>query len=263
MDNSKSLARNRLYSLISRHLWNRNWQDYDDFVETFAAKIVESFAVGEFDLDEILKEASGAFLRLNNLRANVFLSDDLKGKILRSWNESTDYSVPALTFGEIFPELAAIDDSEAEKIELGINEQVIQNALRKALRDKGGTPIPKRGKDSAVEVADIEDFVMQIKSRKFVFTGVVKGKGSLDSKKINLEAVAHQILKAYRTRPDYIILCSTTDPVDAFRSDVVDYCASVGNRNLVIFVPPLDLAKFLIWQGIVTPPLKSLKSVKP
>ena len=147
-------------------------------------------------------------------------------------------------FQGLFPTLASVRDEEVQSSDLSIKESLIQNELREAFREMGADPVAKRGKDSSLEVADIEHFRLRIKSISYSFVVVVKGYNSIKGK-INSEAVMHQVTKAYRTRPDYILLVSAREPVDSFVTDLVDFSKAVDNPNLIIFVPPVDLAKFL------------------
>jgi len=100
-------------------------------------------------------------------------------------------------------------------------------------------------------IADLEHFYLEVKGIKFSFSAVVKGFRSLSKPRVNWESVSYQITKAYETRPDYIFLLSAKEPVDGVITRFVDYGDSVGNRHLVIFVPPMDVAKLLRWRGII------------
>ncbi len=64
-------------------------------------------------------------------------------------------------------------------------------------------------------------------------------------------SISHQITKAYQTRPDYILLLSAREPVDGVITHMTDYGERVGNKNLIVLVPPMDLAKFLRWRGVI------------
>ena len=213
-------------------------------------RIIQEFGLENFDLDQILQGTKGSFLKLNKISADQFFSDGFQEKIFLSWNQATSYAVPPLRFQQIFPAIMEISDSEAATANLDINEALIQNTLRNAFRELGAAPIGRRGKDSALEVADLEHFWVKILGRTSTFSVVVKGYRSL-GQKVNSESVMYQIVKAYRTRPDYILLLSAKEPVDSFQSDLFEYARSVWNPNLIIFVPPLDLSKFLIWRGVI------------
>ncbi len=102
-----------------------------------------------------------------------------------------------------------------------------------------------------MEVADLEHFYLEVKGVKFSFSAVVKGFRSLSATKMNWESISYQITKAYETRPDYILLLSAKEPVDGVITRMVDYGKSVGNRHLVIFAPPMDVAKLLKWRRVI------------
>ena len=57
--------------------------------------------------------------------------------------------------------------------------------------------------------------------------------------------------KGIRTHPDYVIVASAKDPVDGLVTEMKTYSRDVGNPNLVLFVPPVDLAKFLHWRKLI------------
>lgn len=245
MQKSESRIKNKLYSLVFKHIADHGLINYDNFTESFVDAIIDQFQTENFDLDHVLNKAKGSFLRLNRIEAEQFLSENLRRDIFKSWNQAQHYSVPPLSLQDLFPTIIAISDKQAQATDLDIDESIIQNEFRHAFRELGGAPIARRGKDSALEVADIEHFRLKIKSLPYSFAVVVKGYNSIGPK-INTEAVMHQVTKAFRTRPDYILLVSAKEPVDSFVSELVDYSKSVYNPNLIIFVPPLDLAKFLI-----------------
>ena len=164
-----------------------------------------------------------------------------------------------LTICDIFPEIKKIKNLNIKNIDETLSkiyESVIQNELRNALRDKGASPIPRRGKDSALEVADIEHFYLDINSKKSSFTVVVKGHKSLGGskkfKKLNWKSVSYQVSKAHnRTNSDYVILVSALEPVDSVISEMQLEGKARGNPHLVVFMPPLELAKFLRWRKII------------
>jgi hypothetical protein len=119
-------------------------------------------------------------------------------------------------------------------------------ALRRALRSKGASPIPKRGKDSPLEIADVEHFRMAIAGRTLTFVAVVKGFRSVRGARLSWENIAHQISRAYSaTHPDYILLMTAKEPKDGLITLLAQYARDVENPNLMIFVTPTDVAKFL------------------
>jgi hypothetical protein len=70
-------------------------------------------------------------------------------------------------------------------------------------------------------------------------------------RKLNWESISHQMTKAYETKPNYILVLSAREPVDGVITQMMHYAESVGNKNLVIFAPPLDVAKFLRWRRVI------------
>jgi hypothetical protein len=159
----------------------------------------------------------------------------------------------ALRFSDIFPQIKGIDDSEILEIDtqLDIKEHIIQTTLRNALREKGAYPMPRRGKDSVLEVSDLEHFFMKISGKEKSFSAVVKGYRSIKNERVSWEDVAHQITKAHRTEPDHILFLTAKEPKDSVLSEIASYCAHVGKPHLVIYVTTIELAKFLTWRKIL------------
>jgi hypothetical protein len=229
-----------------------DWTDFDQFSVDFTDEIVKQFGKGNFDIEKIFDSVKGSFLSLNSITKKQFLSDVIKAGILKAWNKAFLYSVPFISFLDIFPSLQQITDQVAlpniDKLKK-IEEEVEQEQFRLALRELGATAIARRGKDSALEISDLEHFHMIVKGRDSTFSAVVKGYKSLPGK-LNLEGIAHQIWKAYTTRPDYILLISAKEPVDGLVTQLNQYSNNVGNSNLIVFMPPLDLVKFLMWRKL-------------
>ena len=246
---AQSKMKIEVYNVVLNYIQNHNWINYDNFTN----ELLSQFQKGNFDLDKILDNTKGSFLKLNNTTKYQFINDTFRNSILRSWNKALEYYTPVFRFSDIFSEILILSDEKAEKLSskiVDVPEQKIQTALREALREKNASPIARRGKDSALEVADLEHFEMKISGKDFSFSIVVKGYRSI-SGKLNLESIMHQLHKAYRTHPDYIILISARDPVDGVVTEMNSYSRDVGNPNLIIFVPPLDLVKFLVWRNII------------
>lgn len=242
----------KVYNVVLNYIQNHDWTNYDDFADDFTDEILKQFEKGNFDLDKILDATKGSFLHLNGIKREQFLNDVFRNSLLRSWNKTAKYVVPVLHLTDIFPEISKITDNDVKSLQgkLDIDESDIQNAFRDALREKNATPIAQRGKDSPLEVADVEHYEMRVNARDFSFSVVVKGYNSL-SGKARWKDIAHQVTKAYRTHPDYIIVASAREPVDGLVTEMKTYSKDVGNPNLVIFVPPVDLIKFLHWRKII------------
>lgn len=250
-----------ILSDILRCIKEEGCEDNDDYASNLAASYYD-FLVNGKDENRFFKNASKIktnFFKFNRIKKNDFLKLILKRLTKKEIKPVTTNLKPALSFYDLFPEIKKINDRRIAAIDqkLNIKEEIIQNALREAFREKLAFPISRRGKDSSLEVADIEHFNAKIKGQNLSFTAVVKGyrslKGSKNpSRKLNWEDISHQVTKAYsRTRPDYVIVVSAREPVDSLVSEITSYGESVGNKNLIIFVPPLDLIKFLIWKKII------------
>ncbi len=250
MEQNNQQLKIKLLNIVLNYIYNRNWVNYDDFANRFTDDTLEEFNNGNFELEKVLKPNS-SFFRLNSITKDKFLAGNLPEKLLESWRKGTANFLPILTFTDIFPEVASVLDSRVkEKVErLDVPEDRIQEVLRDALRERGASPIPRRSKDTVLEIADLEHFYLEIKGRRFSFSAIVKGYKSLY--KLNWESISHQITKAYQTRPNYLLLLSAREPVDGVITLMTDYGKSVGNNNLIIFIPPMDLAKFLKWRGII------------
>jgi len=159
-----------------------------------------------------------------------------------------------VTFEEIFPEVKQVDIETAKSLVrlLDIKERVIQDALRDALREKSATNIIERKSDSSLEVADLEDFALKIKKRSVSFSSVVKGYRSIGArKKITFEDIAHQIMKANDTLPDHILLVLAKPITDGVITNLVKYGIQCGNRDLVVIVDQVNLARFLRARSII------------
>jgi len=251
MKRNSQAAKIKILNIVLNYIHSRDWTNYDNFADAFVDNILANFDAGIFDLRKCLVGCSRAFFRLNSITKDRFLSQGLTTRITGVWTKSVAERLPVLTFTDIFPELLSIPDQAVRgaAANLDVSEDKIQQSLRDALREKGASPIPNRRKDTVLEVADLEHFYLELEGIKFSFSAVVKGFRSLS--KLNWESISHQITKGYETRPNYIFLLSAKEPVDGVITRLVNYGDSVGNRHLVIFVPPMDVAKLLRWKGII------------
>lgn len=243
----------KVYNVVLNYIQNHDWVNYDGFADDFTDEILDQFEKENFDLEKILDKTKASFLQLNKVKKDLFLNDTFVNSILKSWHKAIKYSVPFCRFTDIFPELVVISDLQARSLldKLDMSETIIQNGIRDALREKGATPIAQRTADSPLEVAEPEHFNLKIKGIDFGFAAVVKGYNSITDKKVSWKNTGFQITRAYRTHPDYILFISAKEPVDGFVTDFTTYGSDVGNPNLVIFVPPMDLVKFLKWRQII------------
>lgn len=120
-----------------------------------------------------------------------------------------------------------------------------------SLREKNATNIVERKSDSSLEVADIEDFTLKIKGKPLSFSAVAKGFKSVKKKTIVFEDIAHQILKANETHPDHLLLIVAKPLADTVITNLVNYGTDCGNRNLVIIMDAVSLARFLRVRKII------------
>jgi hypothetical protein len=244
MSSTDSL-RIKLLNVILNHIGSRGWKNYDNFAEKLVEKIISSFQTGDCDLSKIISKSPSPFFRLNSITKDSFLSSGLIEKIEEKWKSEI---TQVLDFESLFPEMKSISEKEATALvkNIEIPEEDIQNTLRKALRLKSASPIPRRGKDSSLEIADIEHFRMTVGGRTLTFAAVVKGYKSVGSVRLSWKDIANQVTRAYSaTRPDYILLLTALEPKDGLITALTKYAQDVGNPNLIIFVPPMDLVKFL------------------
>jgi len=159
----------KILNVVQNYIQNHNWINYDNFADDFTDEMIEKFEKGDFDLGKILDKVKGSFLQLNSIQKDQFLNTIFVNTLLKSWNKAIKYSVPVLRITDIFPDISKITDKDVEQLQdkLSLEESIIQNTLRDAFREKNATPIAQRGKDSPLEVADLEHFEMKIGGRDF------------------------------------------------------------------------------------------------
>lgn len=193
------------------------------------------------------------FFELNHVEREVFARALPNTEILAAVRKYS--TLKPLTFIDVFEETSKVKIAEGRsllgRLE-GLDERIIQNALRDSLREKNATNAVEREHDSSIEVADLEHFFLTIEGKWRSFAVVVKGYDSVAGKTINWEKIAHQVLKAYhRTRPNYILLVLAKNPADTVISESTEYGKSVGNISLVVLCDPLTLARFLKARSII------------
>lgn len=246
MPKTSNDARIRLLNLILNYIYARDWKNYDNFAENLVQKILDNFSKDNFEIDPLLAECPSTFFSMNSITRQSFLDSEMKNKIRDSWERSAVGE--ALTFSELFPEAAGIADQEVkERAErLDVLENKIQDALRGYFRSRGAAPIPRRSKDSVLEVADLEHFGLRVRNRTYTFVVVVKGFRSVSGARISLEDIMHQVTKAYfATQPDYLLLMIAKEPRDGVITALGQFAEGIGKPNLFIYVGPVDLAKIL------------------
>ena len=247
-------------TILSKILIMNNQERYhddDNYVSRISGIYYQCLHEGR-DLEWFLSKVSKVrtnFFKLNKIKKLKYLQKLFKHLAKYQITIPEDKKHLPLTIYDIFPDIHKIGDSEITNVVEKfpeLFESDIQDELRKALREKDASPIPRRGKDSALEVADIEQFYLNIKGMTFSFTIVVKGYKGVRKKKFNWEDVSYQISKAHnRTQSDYVIFVSAVEPVDGVISEMYLEGTARGNSYLIIFMTPLELAKFLRWRKII------------
>lgn len=248
-------------TILSKILIMNNQEGYhddDDYISRISGIYYQCLHKGR-DLEWFLSKVSKVrtnFFKLNKIKKLEYLQKLFKHLKKNQITIPEDKKHSPLTIYDIFPDIRNISDSEITNVDEKLSkvyESVIQDELRKTLREKNASPIPRRRKDSGLEVADIEQFYLNIKGMTFSFTIVVKGYKSLGKRKnFNWKDVSYQISKAHnRTQSDYVIFVSALEPVDGIISEMCLEGTVRGNSHLIIFMPPLELAKFLRWRQII------------
>ena len=253
-----------IQDIVLEYILSRGWKDYEGFARNLSEAILRRGPETEKALVQCIRNVKHPFYSFNGIDKREFIQRFPEQQVIQRLSNIPDRQqtretvvivTPTpkpksthITFGQIFPEIERTSIEEVKRLigKLGIPERLIQDALRTALREKGATNITERKSDTSLEVADLEDFSLKIGRRWYSFVSVVKGYNSLKNPRVRWEDVAHQIMKAYQgTEPDHVLLVLAKDPVDGLITQLVNYGKSVGNRNLVIIVDPINLARFL------------------
>jgi len=255
--------------IILEYVLSNEWKDHKSFARTLSEKILRSKPLNKETLKNILLRFVHPFFTFNNVARKEFVErfpiDELLHRVsnlpvaAKTKVEIVKLEQPAtkksnVVLDEIFPEIANIDIETGKSLvsSLDIYERIIQDALRDVLREKKATNIFERKSDTSLEIADIEDFTLRIGGKAKSFSAVVKGYKSVGKKAtIVFEDIAHQIFKANDTHPDHILLILAKPLGDGVVSNIVKYGEDCGNRNLVITMDPVNLARFLRTRGII------------
>lgn len=257
-----------IQDIILEYMLSNHWEDYRKFARYLTEKLLISKIENEEDIKNVLKKVSHPFFSFNKVSKNIFIKNFPSEQILYRMRHlpktppteikvvvspSNKKDLRPLTLADIFPEISDIKIGTAESLTttLNIPERIIQNALREALKEKGATNITQRKSDSSLEIADIEDFSLEIQGIYYSFTSVVKGYRSVKGANISFKDIAHQVWKANDTNPNYILLVLAKPPKDGVITRLVKYGKDCGNRNLVVLVDPVDLARFLKIRRII------------
>jgi hypothetical protein len=254
---NKDQAKARILSQVLDFLHRHHWQDSDDFSLRFVDKLAPAISNRFMPYSVVISatKTKTCFFIGNHVSRKTFCTALIKelSPYLKEIGVAT--VVGSLSFSELFPEIKSVEPLKAEtlspKLE-SLEERKIQDALRTVLRKKGATNMVQRKSDTSLDVSDLEDFVLKINGIDTSFTSVVKGYKSVGHSKIGLGDISHQIMKAFNgTFPNYILLVLAKPPVDGVITNLVRYGESVGNRNLVILVDPIDLTRFLLQYKVI------------
>lgn len=258
-----------IQDIVLEYILSNYWKDYQNFARIVSERILKARPVDETSFIKTLNRLSHPFFSFNGISRKIFIdrfpAKEIIHRIMNMPKPTTVRQkiivVPpqprkkksSVTFIQIFPEISQVDLNTAKALinSLDIQERVIQDALRDALREKGATNMVERKSDSSLEVADLEDFTLNVKGRSYSFTAVVKGYRSIKNSKVSFEDVAHQIMKANDTNPDHILLILAKPLKDAVITRLVKYGKDCGNRNLIILVDEINLAQFLRVRGVI------------
>jgi hypothetical protein len=249
MDPSLEIA---ITNRVLNRIQSIGWHDYDNFSSKVSRHIIRSNPRAIKELIDSIKSFKTPFFDLNKI-----IIDDLVGvlpldEILELLSEFG--GVEPLTFSDIFSETARISIEEGKKSTVSLaklREDIIQETLVDSLREKNATNCRSRGKDTVLEVSDLEHFSVNVKGKPTTFSCVVKGSKSLGGA-ITWEKIAHQVVKAYnRTRPQHVLVVLARNLADSVISELTEYGKSVGNENLVVLCDPVDLSRFLKARKII------------
>jgi len=238
----------KIQSIILDYILTHKWTDYKNYANSVSKLVLKNRPKNTPEIEKIIVSIP-EFFHFNEISKTLFLKYFPYDSILEILEEiqQTSKNLPALKLVDLFNEINDISYEEAEKLTelLDIPERQIQDILRNSLRKKGATNMVQRKSDTVLEVADLEDFILNIRGNEYSFTSVVKGYRSLKKKTATLEEIMHQIIKANLTNPDYILLVLAKPPGDGVISYLTKYGSDIGKRNLIILVDPINLAQFL------------------
>jgi len=252
-----------IQDIVLEYILSNHWKDYLNFARILSERILRARPTDESCLAKILKRVSHPFFSFNEISKNRFVDHFPSEAIIhRLKNMPTPTPVKReiivlsqqqrkkksrVTFDQLFPEISQVDLETAKSLisSLDIPERIIQDVLRDTLRKKGATNMVERKSDSSLEVADLEDFTLNVKRRQLSFAAVVKGHRSIKQPKVSFEDIAHQIMKANDTNPDHILLILAKPLKDGIITRLVKYGKDCGNRNLIVLVDQVNLARFL------------------
>jgi hypothetical protein len=232
---------------------SRGWKDFDSFSSKLTRHIIKNDPHSKKEIIAVIKSFESSFFGLNKINAEVISGVVPLDEILNLLSEYRE--VKPLTFSDIFQETHSVTIADGKKTVANLAilpEDKIQETLVDSLREKNATNCRGRAKDTSLEVADLEHFSVNINDKATTFTSVVKGFKSVSGKTVTWEDIAHQVTKAYRTRPDHILVVLAKNPADSVISELVQYGASINRPNLIVLCDPLELSRFLKARGILS-----------
>jgi len=256
--------------IVLEYILSNQWKDFQNFARNISERILKARPVDASGIIRTLKRMSHPFFSFNDITKKEFIDrfptdavvhrienmpklTEVKQKLIVVSPQTQRKRKVSVTFSQIFPEISEVELDTARSLidSLDMPERVLQDAMRDALREKGATNMVERKSDTVLEVADLEDFRLDVENRSYSFTSVVKGYNSIRYAKISFEDIAHQIIKANDTNPDHILLVLAKPLKDGVITRLVKYGKDCGNRDLVIVVDQIDLARFLRVRGII------------
>jgi len=259
-----------IQDIILDYILSNYWQDYKNFARILSEKILKVRPTNKQRLLAIIEKFSHSFFVFNEVSRKRFLKGFPNEEIINRLNnmpkqqtvqkeivvvspKNTKKKKSSVTFEQIFPEITEVDLTTAKTLvsSLDIEERIIQDELRDALREKGATNMVERKSESSLEFADLEDFTLIVNGRSTSFASAVKGYRSISGKNVSFKEIAHQVQKANVTNPDHVLLVLAKPPKDSVITFLVKYGKDLGNRNLVIIVDPVNLARFLRARNIL------------
>lgn len=259
-----------IQELILGCILSNDWKDYQGFARKLSERILRQKPKTEKDLLISVESFQHPFYSFNSLNKARLLQSLPQKQILERLSDMPEEEITVearfvrnrqitptkkpITCSQVFPEIEKCSFEEGLQLVTNLNvpERLIQNTVRIALRERGATNMVERKSDTSLEVADLEDFSLKIDERWRSFVSVIKGFDSLPKPRVRWVDIIHQITKGYQgTHPDYVLLVLAKDTVDGLITQFVTYGESVGNRNLVILMDTVNLARFLRARNVI------------
>ncbi len=250
MDPSLEIA---ITNRVLNRIQSIGWHDYDNFSSKVSRHIIRSNPHSIKELTDNIKSFETPFFNLNEITVDDLIGVLPLDEMLELLSEFRGGE--PLTFSDIFGETLRVSIEEGKKSTVSLAslpENIIQETLVDSLREKNATNCRSRGKDTVLEVSDLEHFSVNVKGRPTTFSGVVKGAKSLRGS-ITWEKISYQVVKAYnRTHPQHVLVVLARNLADSVVSELTEYGKSIGNENLVVLCDPVDLSRFLRARKVIS-----------